>query len=544
MPKQLYNEGRVVGMSAYEVYVKQHASIDPVNPPASEREWLASTIAMGSSMLLKLNQSLGHADDEVWVQDIQFPSNSTLSAANTIIASFFRGEGVYNGNWATRISSYGPLISNTANSSPSGSTNHTSNIPRENPVDWDKDEKTKLSQYMKILDGIVIQPGTWVNSANKPPQKDFTPNLADYPRIRLQIKGNIEVPIEILLTGLTIRTVVQGVSGLDSATNTPSPQNGDFLGPGQFPWASKIVFCVPSSYIAYFEAAAYKRSLPHTAESITVNDTFVVDMKTTKPETYYISNYRNARVQIDVDDYSTLSDGTAVLTVYQKSSKYPPAIWGSFIDSTGTNYLNPLDVVAPGTVKMFENASSEDLKDYEDTFDGTFGVNKNTDDGTLEVLGPDGTLVPAADVSIRDINYTNLISSDAKAKALVTKTGTKTGLSISMSSGLAGSQYTVGNDSTSNQTIGNTTFNVGSLTKLTPNSSNITIASILEALANNKSIDILGNNLKAIKAGIVNNYIQFPNGLRLYISPTEPTPSANIPVGSIGIGWTDPNESN
>ena len=201
-------------------------------------------------------------------------------------------------------------------------------------------------------------------------------------------------------------------------------------------------------------------------------------------------------------------------------------------------------MVAPGTVKMFENASSEDLKDYEDTFDGTFGVNKNTDDGTLEVLGPGGTLVPAADVSTRDINYTNLISSDAKAKALVTKTGTKTGLSISMSSGLAGSQYTVGNDSTSNQTIGNTTFNVGSLTKLTPNSSNITIASILEALANNKSIDILGNNLKAIKAGIVNNYIQFPNGLRLYISPTEPTPSANIPVGSIGIGWTDPNESN
>ena len=50
---------------------------------------------------------------------------------------------------------------------------------------------------------------------------------------------------------------------------------------------------------------------------------------------------------------------------------------------------------------MFENATEEELKDYQNTFEGTFGVNYNTEDGTLEVLGPEGTLVPAAEVKVQ-----------------------------------------------------------------------------------------------------------------------------------------------
>ena len=50
-----------------------------------------------------------------------------------------------------------------------------------------------------------------------------------------------------------------------------------------------------------------------------------------------------------------------------------------------------------------------------------------------------------------------------------------------------------------------TSFNAGSLTKLSPSSGNITWAYLLEALANNKSIDILGNNMKALKAGYDRN---------------------------------------
>ena len=110
-----------------------------------------------------------------------------------------------------------------------------------------------------------------------------------------------------------------------------------------------------------------------------------------------------------------------------------------------------------------------------------------------------------------------------------------------MSSGTSGSQYTIGSDGASNATIGNTSYDKGSQTKLAPSSSNINWAMLLEALANNKAIDVLGDNMKALKSGLNQTfpYIQFKNGLRLYISATEPTPSSSIPVGSIGIGWTE-----
>lgn len=541
----LYNEGRVVGYSAYELYVKQQQSIDPDTPPASERQWLASTIAMGSSMLLRINADTNHESGEEWMLEIPFPheANKTtiLCAANTIIASFFKGDAAYLddssgvGGWAQRITDYGDLISNTAQSSPNGQVGPTGTVPNQTLDKWSQKEKNELSQYLKIVDGIVIQPGTWSDGQNQPPQKDFKPDLGSYPRLRILFKGPIETQFQILLTGFTIRTVVKGVTGLDGSTSTSNPQDGDFLGPGQFPWAAKVMFSIPSSYISYFASNVYKRELPSGSESLTVDDTSVIDMKTTKPETYYETNYPDARVSINVAEYSSLGDGTAVLTIYQKKDKYPPALYGTYVDSEGQNYLNPIDVVAPGTVKMFENATEAELKDYEDTFDGTFGMNKN-DDGTIEVLDKDDNLVPAADVTVQDVTYTNPGGSSVKAKKVITKTGTKQAQSISISGDVAGNQYTVGADGKNNKTVGNTTANIGGQTKLTPATSNINWAVLLEALSNNKSIDILGDNLKCVKAGLPRNYIQFPNGLRLYISSTEP-PDKDVPVGSIGIGW-------
>lgn len=536
MPREIWNQGRVVGFSAYELYVRQQAAENPEIPPASEREWLASTIAMGSSMLLLIPTDTNHAEDENWMKEIQLPTNTKLCAANTIMASYFIGEGEFGSDWANRVSDYGQLISNTASSSPNGSVNHSGNIPTQNISEWSDNQKLQLAQYMKIVDGVVIQPGTWSTSTNRPPQKDFSPDIGDYPRIRLHIRGPIETPFQVLLTGFTIRTVVQGISGLDSATSSPAPEDGDFLGPGQFPWASKIVFSIPSSYVAFYASGAYKRKLPSTSPSILVKDAAVIDMQTTDPATYYNTNDQSSRVPVNVDEITTLGDGTAVLSIYQKSTKYPPAVWGTFARKIGLNYLHPLDVVAPGTVKMFEDATAEDLNDYENTFPGTFGINKDSDNGTVSVVGPDGNLVPAAKVSVQDISYTNIVPSDKKAKALVTETGKLKGLAVSASEGVTGTQYTIGNDAISNKTSGNTTFNVGSLTKLIPPASNVTIGAILEALANNKSIDILGDNLKAVKAGLPKNYIQFPNGLRLYISSTQPT-DTDVPVGSIGIGW-------
>ena len=42
----------------------------------------------------------------------------------------------------------------------------------------------------------------------------------------------------------------------------------------------------------------------------------------------------------------------------------------------------------------------------------------------------------------------------------------------------------------------------------------------------------LGDNM-SIKSGT--NFVEFSNGLRIYISKTAPT--GTIPEGSIGIGW-------
>lgn len=536
MPKTIYNMGRVAGLSAYELYVKQHDSVAPNEDPATEREWLASMMGMGSSMILKIPKNVSHREDENWVYEVQFPTTTKLCAASTIIANFFRGSGRYTSSsvWADGVEDYGDLISNTSSSSPSGNVGPTGTVPMKTIDDWTKEEKDKVEQYMKIIDGIVIQPGNWLNSTKKPPQKNLEPNLSSYPRIRLHMRGKIESEFEILLSGFMIKTVVMGQSGIDTSTDTENPDDGDFLGPATFPWASKINFYVPSSYINYFMSQAYKRKLPTSSSSKVVDDTAVIDMKTTQPETYYTSNYSNARVPVTVDDYTTLGDGTAVLTVYQKKDKYPPALWGTYADSKGTNYLNPIDVVAPGTIKMFPNGTAEDLKDYENTFPGTHGM-ASTDDGKLEILDQNGNLVPTAEVTIKNINHPT-IAGGSQAKMVQTQTGKDKALSLSMSDGLTGSQKTISQDGQRSVSVGNTSANVGSQEKITPDTGNINFGMILEAFANDKSIDILGQNLKILKAGIANNYIQFPNGLRLYISPTQP-PTSGVPVGSIGIGW-------
>lgn len=61
---------------------------------------------------------------------------------------------------------------------------------------------------------------------------------------------------------------------------------------------------------------------------------------------------------------------------------------------------------------------------------------------------------------------------------------------------------------------------------------------LLVAFALGKSLDIL----KGIKVRVVDSdtlYLQLPNGMRVYFSPTEPAGTASnpIPEGSIGIGW-------
>lgn len=554
MPKVIMNEGRVVGLSAYDIYLKQHYATNPDLQPATERQWLASTLAMGASMLFRYGPD---TDDTLHHVDIQLPADTRLCAANTIVATLFTGKGVYEGNsnWATRVSDYGPLISNTAEDSPDGKVATTGDIPVQDFSAWKESAVKSLEGYIRIVDGLVIQPGTWDESTNKPPEKDFQPNLSQYPRIRLLINGAIESEVEILLTGFTARSVISGMSMTEGSTGTEYPDypsDGEFLGPVEYPWANKIVFSVPSSAMNVLVADKYTRKIPSNGPEIKVDDTSTIDMRSTDPGTYYATNHSDARVDMEVIDSTTLGQGQSVITIYQRSELYPPALFGTYVSDVGGNWLNPLDVVAPGTIKVFPNGSKEDLTDYETTFPGTHGIAKN-DDGTLGALDENGNLVSIADVSTELLDYENLNSSSYASKVVI-KTGNKTAVALSMQTA-SGTPYPLNNPPTAGH--------------LTTKNDNIYWTALLEALVNDKDIDILGDKLKdfkshlpdiqstgrlnlsgtaesivggmftaggRLKSGAI--YIEFSNGMRLFISPTNPG-TADAREGDVGIGWPE-----
>ena len=363
----IYNEGRVVGYSAYEIYVRHSLSENSDRTPATELEWLSSTIAMGSSMLLKVstdNTSGFH------YRDFQFPSNTNLAAANTIIGSFFLGEADCDETgWAQKVTSYGPLLSNNSEESPTtGDHTHSDNEKPLSLTDQLTDEqKDQLDSYMKVVDGLVIQPGEWEATSDTPP-KDLKPNLGDYPRVRIYFSDKVEEAFYVLLTGFTLGTVLDGVSGLDGSTDhtVTHPQNGAFLGPGVFPWANKIIFSVPNSYIDAWIKNKYSRKL--IKDNVTPADYTEVKVQTLtdideESLTDYYGDTTGLAFTIPVDaENAKANNPMNILTVYQRYSVLPPALYASVVDETGESdsTLYPVDVVSPGTVKMYKDDDLED----------------------------------------------------------------------------------------------------------------------------------------------------------------------------------------
>jgi hypothetical protein len=377
MPRQIWNEGRVVGYSAYEVYVKHALSVDPDHEPATEKEWLASMMAMGSSMLLRIGvDPVGLAYDGLHYRDIQFPEDSRLCAANTIMASFFDGEG-YVGTvspsddltgWATKVTSYGSLINNNSTSYPSGTIDTDGTIP---PTGIKEITNTtivpRIKEYMKIVDGIIIQPGTWTDNPNTPPQKDFKPTLSKYPRLRIAFSERITTPFFLLLTGFTNRTVVDGTTGFDTAVNTLSPSDGDFLGPWAFPWSAKVIFSVPSSFINYFMNNNYTRQLKTGTSEISVKSDTIIDLKQNHnsdlSSIYFSNEDTDSTLPAKVVDINILGDDAAVFATYMHSDndvKLPPALYASLVNSEGDTKFEPVDTVAPGSLHLYRGDTASE----------------------------------------------------------------------------------------------------------------------------------------------------------------------------------------
>lgn len=541
MPRQIWNEGRVQGYSAYEIYLKQALSDDPDLQPATEREWLASSIACGSSMVVKIPKT----SNDAGYLDIPLPENSKLCAANVIFANLFLGYCEYdiNSYFAKRVINYGFCISNTLNFHPD--TNGT-----QIPTTYDDISLESVLSYSeaynKIIDGVVIQPGKWKETGDEAGQyMDLSPDMSKSPFIRIFYSGKIESTIQIMLTGFTIRSVISGVCGIDGSYNATSPQDGTFLGPAQFPWAAKIIFSQSTATSISLNMSNYIRKIKGEKAVSKLRGKSLVDMETCDPSIFYSSKQPDAKIDFDSCNLDSPDGKGNILTIHSKSEKYSPAIYATRYDPDKEKSLSPFNVVGKGAVQMFDDSTSDaDMKGYEKTYPGTFALRRK-DDGSVETLNENNDVIPVARIDHKELSYTNLVTDDKKAKGVVTSVGNKKSLSVSLSGDDTDSQLTIGDDGTSNVSIGSTSFNKGAMNKLSPSSSNITPAYILEAIANNKSIDILGDRMKALKAGLAKEtsagnvgYIQLPNGLRLYISATKPT-ATDVPIGSIGIGWTE-----
>ena len=241
--KLLYNEGRSVGLSAYELYVRELlAEGVPQEDIPSEKAWIQLTMGNSSSLLIKIPVS--GAANTPFVMNIPLPSGTNLRAPHTVRGSFFLGDCETDSQgWATKVTNYGTVISNTSSLHPS-TTSDASQYPSIMAGDLSDIQLKQLGQYLKIQDGAILQAGTWTDTASGNPAKDLSPQLSNIPVLRLVFTSNVTTPFCLLLTGFEDITKAES-SALDGSTDSPNPENGDFLGPAVYPWTTKIEFANP-----------------------------------------------------------------------------------------------------------------------------------------------------------------------------------------------------------------------------------------------------------------------------------------------------------
>lgn len=571
--KEIYNQGRVVGYSAYEIYVRQHMAQDPTTPPATEREWLASMIGSGSSMVLRLTDSnwIDASDENHQIYEVTLPEESTLFAATTIVGSLFLGSAEWNNEFATHIKDYGPLVANTASIYPS---NNDGTVP----VDLSKLELTpnqiiSMKHYMHILDGVIINKGTWQENpeSNSLPKMDMLPDLNQKQKLRIVVKGTKDklsgIDVPILLTGFSINSILAGVSNDTGSINTEYPANGDFLGPATIPWASKIVFSVPPAFHMYFNSYRYQRKISiENAGLRYAGDGSLVDLASADFSYYDKFNSatqgNNPAIVTYVNACNMLEDSASILTVYARGgSDFPPALYAGVVEGSGNKKIYPVDTVAPGTIKFFvNNTEGIALADkYVNSYPGViaFLIDPNTQEVSIHRSGVD-------DSYISSLSVKNIGSSNSPKYVLDIISGNKSGRTLSLTDS-SGNQIQR-SDKHSAQFKGFPSSTCEDLGEYP-----LVWSTLISMLSQDKGLDILGALLRELRmhlpdiqtTGALNltgtgkssvggdfsakgslqtgkGYIVMGDSddddIRLYVSNSEPTDS-DIPDGSIGIGW-------
>lgn len=344
MPSEVYNLGRVGGLSAWEIYVRQSLLLNPDIEPLSEREWLAQTIGMGSSMLLKI--PVETKDLGVHCLEFRLPDKSLLSAPNTIIGSFFYGEGVADSTgWCKKVTDYGPEIPNNANSYPTNGDQSAHSLPKIESTVPDLIQK-RMMQYIKIQDAVILQDGIWSDSETTSPKKTFVPDITKPATLRITIQGQVSESFYILLTGFQVRAIIKGESGFDMGSVIPDdpgeaeafrPENGDFLGPMLYPWANKVVFTYPTILTALLRDG-------FTSESKNLKIT--ADKDSTK--TFVDTSKIIAGLGVQVDDSSTIQDPAKPITIssrIQSNNNYIEIVNQDAFNTSNGSSLVPTQIL-------------------------------------------------------------------------------------------------------------------------------------------------------------------------------------------------------
>lgn len=361
MPQEIYNEGRVVGLSAWELFKREAeaAGVDPDVIP-NEREWLAAMIGSGASMVLRIKAG------KSGVQNFQLPVNSNLTAAGVIIASPFIGECELDGTgdtaWAKRITSYNQALIGNSDSYPPTANN----VPVDSSASPTK-YADSIAEFTKITDGIVyLKKANWIDAGHTPPElpaKDIDPNLRESTAVvRLYISSPLTTDVYVLFTGFHNKAIIQSLSGWaseeggvaiggsDDMTNNDWA-NGGMLGPEIFPWASKIIFSVPNAASA--DSIMVNRTLPRNAttdatiqsgytfenmQKHAVKSALVADFDSIHLDDYFRENNLNSYAVSE--DLFNVSKGSAS-SAYNLVAWYPGIAAADIAGATGDDFFPP-----------------------------------------------------------------------------------------------------------------------------------------------------------------------------------------------------------
>lgn len=270
--REIFNEGRICGLSAWELYARYALSRNPNAKILNEQQWLSASLSSNMSMILRIP-----GGTERGVYDFKLPEGSELCGCSTIYGSVFEGEPVYgdDGFWAIRIEDYGRLVRNDLQVHPL-TPGEPQDVPmKDNPIDIDETLWQRCRDYMKVTGALMFQPGDWVDTTyweqltnetgqglvtqhNEPllaPMRDWIaaknlePDMAKTGFIRIAVAETIYEDLPILFQGFSYKNLVAGEVGYSYVPDVGAPESGGFLGPASFPWACKVVLVTTTEVV-------------------------------------------------------------------------------------------------------------------------------------------------------------------------------------------------------------------------------------------------------------------------------------------------------